>query len=116
MANDYSVHKVTDQFQDEDKWFYLTKRQIAIILPAILICGGILVTTFKWNILPVGIVLTVIILMFTGVLVLANVPDNKYLFGSGLKMEVILLRLIKKRFKKNQVIYTNNYDNEYKEW
>lgn len=116
MNRNYGDHKVPEPFKDEDKYVGLTKRQICFVLPVIVLCGGIVIQAFKWKILPIGIILAVVIAIVTLFVMLADVPDDKYLFGSGLKMEVIIFRILKKKLPKNRVIYSKFYNNGYKEW
>jgi len=112
----YGDHKVTDPFKDEDKWLWLTKRQLFMLVPVVLLCWGIIKQTFQWGILPVGIIISVLLLIMVGVIMLVKVPPEKYLFGSGVHLEVILMRRIKKILPWNKKIYTKHCKNDYKEW
>lgn len=114
---EYGEHEVPRPLQDEDRWLKLTKRQWIIALPAIVLIFFIVKISIKWNLLAIGIVLSVIILMLAIVLAFFELPAEKYLFGTGVKMERLAMRLAKKKFsKKSKKIYTKNYDNGYKEW
>ena len=120
---DYSVHSVPEPFQDEDKWFKLTKRQILIIIPAALLVFFFVAMSIKWHILVIGIILATLVVILDVLILLYEVPQDKYLFGSGIRIEVLLFRLIKKElpyhrtfFPNNKVIYTKNLDNGYQQW
>jgi len=116
MSRNYGDHKVPEPFKDEDKWLFLTKRQLVILVPAVIICGGLLIQTFRWNILPIGIILSVWLLIVAGAIMIVKIPEDRYLFGSGLYLEVMAFRVLKKKLPKNKVLYTKNYDNGYKDW
>lgn len=116
MGAYYGEHKVPEPFQDEDKWFWLTKRQLLILIPVIVLCIGIIVVTFKWHILPIGIILSVILLILAIGVMVAKMPPEKYLFGSGLRMETLALRLLRKQLPSNKKVYTRFYENGHREW
>lgn len=116
MSRDYGTHKVPMPFEDEDKWFLLTKRQIAVVTPVLLFCGWLLIQTFKLHMLPIGIIVSVFLIILAGAFVLVKVPKEKYLFGSGLKLETVAFRILKKKLPWNKVIYTKYHDNKYEEW
>ena len=113
------VHEVPDKLKDEDKWFKLTVRQLAIIAPTLVILLLINIAVFNSalrSVFPLFVIISGIILTLAVVVAFFEMPDDKYMFGSGLKFEVIAIRLIKKRFKKNKKIYTKHYNNGIKEW
>lgn len=112
----HGVHEVPRPLRDEDKWFKLTKRQWAIVLPAVILSVLIIKLFHAVHLLPVGVALTVIILCVAIILAWFELPPEKYLFGTGVKIEKLVLRLLRKRLPKNKKIYTKNYDNGYKEW
>lgn len=112
----YAEHKVPAPLKDEDKWFGFTKRQWIIMAPAIGVVVFIVKATKSLHILPVGISLSVIILLMGAVMAFLELPPDKYIYGSGVKMERILLRYVKKRLPKYKVIYTKNLSDGYREW
>lgn len=112
----YGVHEVPRPLQDEDKWFKLTKRQWVIVLPAMVISIVLLRFFFKMHLLPIGIAATVLIMCIAVIMAWFELPPEKYLFGTGIKLDKLVLRLLKKQLPKNKVIYTKNYDNGYREW
>ncbi|MBO5165513.1 MAG: hypothetical protein J6B90_02790 [Lachnospiraceae bacterium] len=112
----YGEHRVPDPLQDEDKWLHLTKRQMLIIIFPLLLAAGIIKVTIAIGILPFGIFLTVVLLILTGAFLLIDVPPEKYLFGSGNKLEKIAFRLLMKKLPMNKKIYTKNLDNGIERW
>lgn len=112
----YGDHRVPAPLQDEDKWFKLTKRQWVIMLPAIALIVLMIKETIAIRILPIGVALSVLILILALCLAFFELPPEKYLFGSGVKMEKLFIRIVRKRLPKNKVIYTKNYNNGYREW
>lgn len=112
----YGDHRVPDPLQDEDKWLYLTKRQWLIIILPLLLSLLILKITHVIGLLPLGIFLTVVLLIVTGAFLLIDVPPEKYLLGSGNKLEKIAFRLLIKKLPQNKKIYTKNLDNGIERW
>ena len=116
MYRNYGDHKVPEPFKDEDKWIKLTNRQICIALPVVILCGAVLTVTWNWGILPIGIILSILLLILGGICMLVKIPEDKYLFGSGLYLEQLAFRILKKKLPMNKKIYTKFYDNGYREW
>lgn len=112
----YGEHRVPDPLQDEDKWLRLTKRQMLIIIVPLLLGLGIIKITSSMGVLPMGIFLTVVLVVLTGAFLLVDVPPEKYLFGSGNKLEIIALRLLLKKLPVNKKIYTKHLDNGIERW
>lgn len=112
----HGVHEVPRPLQDEDKWAKLTKRQWVICLPALVLIYLSVTFFYKIKMLPIGIALSVVILCLAVILAFLELPPEKYLFGTGVKLEKLAIRLIKKRLPKNRKIYTKNYENGCKEW
>ena len=101
----YGDHRVPDPLKDEDKWLHLTKRQMLIITVPLLLAVGIIKLTIALS-----------ILRFTGTILIIEVPPEKYLFGSGNKLEIIAFRLLLKKLPMNKKIYTKNLDNGIERW
>lgn len=112
----YGLHSVPEPLQDEDKWAKLTIRQWGIMIPAILLSLVLLTVTWKLHIFPLGISLAVILVALAICIAWIELPDDKYLFGSRVKLEKLLLRLLWKKMPFNKKIYVKNYDNGYREW
>lgn len=112
----YGEHRVPDPLQDEDKWLHLTKRQMLVIIFPLLLAVGIIKITSSMGILAIGIFFAVVLLVLTGVFLWVDVPPEKYLFGSGNKLEKIAFRLLIKKLPMNKKIYTKNLDNGFERW
>lgn len=112
----YGDHRVPDPLQDEDKWMHLTKRQMLMIMAPLLLGIGIIKITGMLGLLPLGIFFVVVLVVITGAFLLVDVPPEKYLFGSGNKLEIIALRLFIKKLPMNRKIYTKNLDNGIERW
>lgn len=112
----YGEHRVPDPLQDEDKWLHLTKRQMLIIIVPLILSVGIIKVSSSIGILPLGIFISVVLLALTGVFLGFDVPPEKYLFGSGNKLEKIAFRLFIKKLPMNKKIYTKNLDNGFERW
>ena len=112
----YGDHRVPDPLQDEDRWLHLTKRQMLVIIVPLLLSIGVIKVTNTIGILPLGIFFTVVLMILTGVFLWIDVPSEKYLFGSGNKLEKIAFRLFIKKLPMNKKIYTKNLDNGFERW
>lgn len=114
---DYGKHEVPDEFQDEDKWFLLTKRQWVVLAPSVVTTIFLIGTLIKAHLAATilfPIVLTGCILFILASLVVAffDVPDNWYLYGGGMKIERVLFRVLRKKIdRRSKVVYTKHYDN-----
>ena len=99
--------------KDEDKYWKLTKVQIGYLLVGLFLGIGILNFLSMFQIVFLKILGWVILfLLLFGCFLLGTVPipNEKYLKGGGLRLDQYLFRLIKKRMKKNRVIYTRYID------
>ena len=92
---------------DEDKYAGLTKTQWIIIGSGILLCMPILRLTSSIGkmVFIFGIIFSVIIMIAFGIIALFPIPQEKYLYGGGYRMEIILFRILMRKIKKNRVIY-----------
>lgn len=105
------TYKIPDALKDEDKWFrFFTKTQCCAILCALVTGLMMLVFFSKFHLVPVGLALLVIDVCSVGVATMIRIPDEHYLMGSGEYIGTIVLRVVKKRTKRNRVIYIKNYD------
>ena len=57
-------------------------------------------------VLAFGLLLIVLFAVAGIFLGVAKVPEHWYLYGPGTRIDVLLSRILKKKLKKNQVIYT----------
>lgn len=112
----YGKHRVPRPLQDEDKWFKLTKRQWVVALPCILIIAGVLKLTYSLHLLPIGVAVSVTVLALGIVLIFVEMPQEKYLFGGGYKLDVLFMRLVRCRIFRKPKIYCKNLDNDILEW
>ena len=112
-------HDWPEEFRDEDKWLFLTKRQWVIMLIGAF-WGGLVVWLFFMlhltAIIGVAFVLAGLLLIAAVMVAFFPMPDRFYLFGGGEKMEKIIFRLIKKCRKSSKVIWTANYENDSETW
>lgn len=109
----YSEHKTPTPFQDEDKWFRLTKRQIAFLLVAGALSIAVCNLCHVLHVLPLGIILSTVFVSVALSFGFLKIPEEKYLFGGGKKIEVIVFCLLVKKMK--GVIYTRNMNDDEKE-
>ena len=112
----YDEHNVPAPLRDEDRWWKLTKRQWVILLPALLLALGLGALFKSIHMFPIGVAVAVIILVSAGVVAFIELPNDKYLFGSGVKLEKLLFRILWKRLPANKKVYTKNLDNGYERW
>lgn len=99
-------YKRPHEFKDEDKWLrYFTKPQLLYLI----VFGGtgiLLFILFKG--LGLRYIGCVFFELFTAAGILlprVDVPQNWYLWGGGIPVRTILVRLIKKNLPWNKVVY-----------
>lgn len=112
----YGDHNVPSPLRDEDRWYKLTKRQWAILLPAALVALGIGFLMYKIHLLPVGIAIGVLLVVGAGFVAFMELPDDKFMYGTGVKLEILLFRIIYRKLPGNKKIYTKNLDNGIERW
>ncbi len=112
-------HNWPEEFRDEDKWLFFTKRQWLIIIVGILL-GGLIALPFillgLTFLIPVLLVVVCLIELCAVLIALKPVPTRFYLFGAGEWMENILFRWLKKQRKSSKKIYISNLDNGSLDW
>lgn len=114
-----ATHEVPNEFKDENKWFRLTIRQWIIIGPITLLvvmCNIAVFTSPFRFLLPVTLIFGGCIVITAALIAAFPMPKDKYLFGGGMHMEVILFRLLKKKLWFEKKIYTKYCNNDYKRW
>ncbi len=112
-------HDWPEEFRDEDKWLFLTKRQWVIML-----CGAVFGGTVVWlffmlhltALLGVAFVILGLSLIAAVMVAFFPMPDRFYLFGGGEKLEKIFFRLLRKSRKSSKIIWTANYENDSESW
>ena len=112
-------HDWPEEFRDEDKWVFLTKRQWLIIIVGFLL-GGLIALPFillgLTFLIPVLLVAVWLIELCAVIIALKPIPSRFYLFGAGEWMEKILFRWLKKQGKSSKKIYVSNLDNGSADW
>lgn len=105
------VYKKPPQLQDEDKYGPFTKTQIVYIVVTLLLCAGIFLFSKMFYLEIVGMAIDMLLIEIA-FLMNCKMPSEKYLFGGGIKIETLLLRIVKKKLKKYKVIFVKNYKKE----
>lgn len=104
-------YQIPKEFKDEDKWFrFFTKFQLALFGIAVGISIVILLITSAIHLLPLGVILTEILVGAALVFGFIKLPQDRYMIGGGYPLRTIAIRLLTKNFRKNKKIYVKNYD------
>lgn len=112
-------HDWPEEFRDEDKWVFLTKRQWIIIGIGVLIGAGIVGLFYLLGlgaIVQIAFILAALVFIAAVLTAFIPMPERFYLFGGGVRLEILLFRLIKHKWKGSRVIWTANLDNGCEEW
>ena len=107
------THPVMSELKDEDKWLkFFTVKQLIYYGVAIAIGVGLTVLLHRLFHAEVIGFMVIIINVCLAFLLQKNIPNDgdKYIIGGGMPLQTILIRLLKKRLKRNRVIYVKNYD------
>ncbi len=103
------TYKIPRPFKDEDKWFYLTKKQWLFVAFG----GGIAFVAFKiFTFIHLDVVAYVVAIISLGscfITATFDMPDDKYIIGGGTRLDILAKRLLIKRLKKYKRIYVKNY-------
>lgn len=103
------------ELRDEDKWFkFFTKTQLLGVGIALLIAGYLLIFFSTHGLFAIGFGLAFIIMLFAIIIMMFQMPKEKYLLGGGEELRTLLFRIIRKRLRKNRKIYVNNGKSDYK--
>ncbi len=106
-------YRVPKEFKDEDKWFrFFTKRQLIYLGLALVVSVITCIGTYKLNILPVGVVVSELLIMVAAAFAFITIPPEKYMYGGGYRLSTILFRIVVRRLPKNRVLFVKNYDND----
>ena len=104
-------YRIMKPLKDEDRWFkFFTKKQLVFIAP------GIILSIVLYNLFTMvgfrlgGIVAATFIIAVSLLIAMFTIPLSRYMISGGRPVYVVLYRLIRKRRKKNRVIYTKNYE------
>lgn len=112
-------HDWPEEFRDEDKWLFLTKRQWLIMIVGLLIGGAVALPFILLKLtflMPLVLVVACLIELCAALMAFVPMPTKFYLFGAGERMEKILFRWLKKQRRSEKVIYVSNLDNDSEEW
>lgn len=113
MNRKIGTYKIPSEFKDEDKWFkFFTLRQLFALIGIGALCFIVFRLFSIIHMRFIGACIDVAILIIGIMCIYAPVPEEKYLIGGGQPFRVILLRMVRKRMKKNRIIYIKNYDQE----
>lgn len=108
-------YKIPRPFKDEDRWFkFFTKDQLLWIGLALIISFR-LVTWVMYSskvVLFITLVGCVVFVIATAVIAMCSMPTDKYLWGGGIPLKKLVVRLIRKRLKANRQLYVKNYNAE----
>lgn len=106
-------YKVPRELQDEDRWLkFFTKRQLAILIVALLIDFGVITVFYRLHLVVVGVVLAILIFVFALAIIYLKMPRSRHTHGGGLGFDTIVTRIIKRKRSKNRVVFTACYDYE----
>lgn len=102
-------YKTPRELKDEDLWFkYFKKKQVAIAFIVLAVDGNIVSFSHKIHLTVVGVTLAMLFTILAGIIALGSMPKNKHLYGGGLELDKIFIRLIKRKaLKSSKIVYTN---------
>ena len=107
------TYKVPREFKDEDKWFrFFTKTQLFIVGIGLGICAVIFLIFSLVGMLIPPLVISSIIMPLAGLLAFLPMPNNKYIYGGGYPLYVVVRRLINKKFLQQKVVYVKQDESE----
>lgn len=99
-------YKIPRPFKDEDKWFrFFTKKQLLYLFVCCFLAIGSVMLLSKIYLTVIGFVVAIFFLMFGFIVPRFDMPLNKYLWGGGVSLEKLSLRVLIKQLPKNKVIY-----------
>lgn len=105
-------YKVPPELNDETKILKLFSRKQFFLIAGFVIAGFVLMVLFiALNLFPIGLLLFLLISAIGLLLVMTKVPEHLYLIGCGNTFFTVVVRILRKKKKKNRVIYTKNYNN-----
>ena len=102
----FGTYKVPREFKDEDRWFrFFTKTQLLIMGVGAGISAAFFLLFSIIGLFVPALILTVIIMALAGLLAFLPMPNNKYLYGGGFPIYVIVRRLFMKLFIRPKSLY-----------
>lgn len=107
------THKVPKETkQATTKWAkFFTTGQLAVLIVQVVIDYGIFTFFSKAGLQLVGLFIDLAITSVVGIIVMGTMPASKYLFGAGLPLWKIVMRVILRKFK-HRYIYVRGYGGE----
>ena len=107
-------YKIPKPMQQESRWFrFFTPKQVFTVLTPIVVTVIVLFTMvvneasyisiFLVSLIMISIVFICVILSFF------SMPSDKYLWGGGTRVNVLVRRLIRRRLKGCRVLWVKNY-------
>lgn len=106
------VYKIPKPFKDEDLWFkFFTKTQLLALAIALLVGAVPLIALSKIGLFPLGLIFFLLIVGGTAACFMFDMPEDKYLFGGGEKIAIIVFRILRKKIF-GRFVYVKNYDKE----
>ena len=107
------TYRVPREFKDEDKWFrFFTKTQLLIVGVGAGISAVIFFIFSLLELFVPALIITVIVMALSGLLAFLPMPNNKYMYGGGYPVYVIVLRLVNKLFIAEKCIYVKYDESE----
>lgn len=106
------TYKIPKPFKDEDKWFKLTKKQIVYLACGGAIAAGSVRLFSMLGLSLVGWVGCLVVMLIAVLLSSVSMPLDKYIIGGGIRLEILAIRMLTKRFSGRRVLYIKNYDRQ----
>lgn len=103
-------YKTPRKFTDEDKWFrWFTKKQVLYIGISLSLAFAIFAVMQACKLTLIGAMIAVI-LVFAGFgIPRFDMPSDKYLLGGGMPLELIIKRILIKKFIQKKKIYITDH-------
>lgn len=103
----YEVH---EDIQNEDKWLkFFTLPQLGALALALVLGMGSILFFSKIGLIAVGIFFCILAVLATFVCVMIPMPEDRYLFGGGELIGVLVIRLLLKKTPVKKKLYISNY-------
>ena len=106
------TYKIPKPFKDEDKWFKLTKKQIVYLSIGGLFAAGAVKLFGLLGFSLIGWVCCIVVMLIAVLLSSVSMPLDKYIIGGGIRLEILAIRVLTKKFSKRRILYIKNYDKQ----
>lgn len=98
-------YRTPDELQDQDKWFrFFTKPQLAVTIATLAADWNIVWLFYRLHLVVVGIVIAIFLFIVIEIATFIKMPSNKYLYGGGINLGVLGIRIIVKNLPWNKKI------------